>query len=510
MKKPSGFNTGRAVFFPFLTTFVCFCLSVADVKAQCIASGVDPSCNGSKDGSITSFYNDGSSVMKKYEIYLEGIYQDSATATNPHTFAGLKSGNWEVKMYKLVSGSWTPACNKSLQLENPPLLSGTVKTTDAGCSGTTGGSANLTVSGGTPPYQYYWSTGDTTEDVSNLPPGTHLVIIYDKRGCTTNNSVTIGQMTPISSSATVKNIDCKGSSSGSADITVSGGTGPFGYKWSNGALTEDLSGVPAGTYSVTITDTKGCTRVDSVVITEPASGIIATGIQQNVPCYGNSDGMVDVTASGGNGPYTYLWSNGMPIEDAVGLAAGTYTLTVTDTKGCQVTQSFSVSQPAKLITATKAYMGCSGDREGTATVEVGGGVGPYQYRWSNGDMTPEIQNLTAGTYSVTITDGNGCVANDTATVDNATDQCINIPTAFTPNADGDNDTWILKNIEIFPNATVEIFSADGNLIFSSKGYAIPWDGTDKKGKMAERGTYYYVIGLGDGKDPSTGPVTILK
>ena len=163
--------------------------------------------------------------------------------------------------------------------------------------------------GGTAPYSYAWSNKVTTEDMMGLTAGTYNVTVTDAHGCTATTSATVTEPTAISTSATTTDVSCNGAANGSVDLTVTGGTSPYTYTWSNSATTQDMTGLSAGKYDVTVTDAHGCTANASVTLTEPTS-LSASATAGNVSCNGGSDGSVDLTVTGGTAPYTYAWSNG--------------------------------------------------------------------------------------------------------------------------------------------------------------------------------------------------------
>jgi len=318
--------------------------------------------------------------------------------------------------------------NTSVTISQPTApLSATVSgSVNVLCFGNASGSADLTVTGGTSPYSYLWSNGAITEDITNIVAGTYSVTATDANGCTTTTSVTISQPTaPLSAiiSGSV-NVLCFGNASGSANLTVAGGTSPYGYLWSNGAITEDITNVVAGTYSITATDANGCTTTTSVTISQPTaplSAIISGSV--NVLCFGNASGSANLTVSGGTSLYGYLWSNGAITEDIANIVAGTYSVTATDANGCTTTTSVTISQPTAPLSATvsgSVNVLCFGNASGSADLTVTGGTSPYSYLWSNGAITEDISNVVAGTYSVTATDANGCTTNTSVTISQPT------------------------------------------------------------------------------------------
>ena len=212
----------------------------------------------------------------------------------------------------------------------------------------------------------------------------------------------------LSLNTTNTNIDCFGQATGTATVTPTGGTAPYSYVWSNGATSQTVNNLPSGTYTVTVTDANGCIAQMSLTITQPQSSIVTTATQVNVLCYGNPSGSIDLSVSGGTGPYMYSWSNGSTTQDISNLAGGSYTGTVTDVLGCTSSASVTITQPSAFsitTTSTDEMMGM----DGTATVTVTGGTPSYMYYWMpGGATTPAITGLAAGTYSVTVLDANGC------------------------------------------------------------------------------------------------------
>jgi hypothetical protein len=198
-----------------------------------------------------------------------------------------------------------------------------------------------------------------------------------------------------------------GATNGSIDLTVAGGTPPYGYSWTNGATTQDLTGLAAGTYTVTVTDAHGCQAFKSVTILAPGAPSLSE-THVNVSCNGGSNGSVDLTVTGGTGPFTYAWSNGATTQDLSGLTANTYNVTVTDANSCTALLGVTVTQPAVLALSETHVNVCTGGSNGSIDLTVTGGTAPYGYAWSNGATTQDLSGLTAGPYNVTVTDAHGC------------------------------------------------------------------------------------------------------
>ncbi len=209
----------------------------------------------------------------------------------------------------------------------------------------------------------------------------------------------------------------------------------YTYSWSNAATTASITGVAAGTYSVTITDANGCTDSSSVTITEPASLVANSVVDSNISCNGNADGGATASATGGTAPYTYTWSNAVTTASITGIIAGTYTVTITDQNGCTNSASVTITEPAILVVASvvDSNVSCNGNANAGATASATGGTAPYTYSWSNSATTASITGVIAGTYTVTITDQNGCTntAASTITEPAALVASINLDSAIT-------------------------------------------------------------------------------
>ncbi|MBL0343394.1 MAG: SprB repeat-containing protein [Bacteroidetes bacterium] len=284
------------------------------------------------------------------------------------------------------------------------------------------GSINLSASGGTAPYSYNWSNGQSTQNLSGLVVGTYTVTISDANGCSSIQSATVTQPAAAlnSSVGSSQNVNCFGGNNGTVNLNVSGGTSPYTYVWSNGQITQNLAGLSSGTFTVTVTDVKGCTSVLSTAITQPASALSsALNVTQDVNCFGGNNGTIDLTVNGGTGPYTYNWSNGQSTQDLTGLSSETYSVTVTDAKGCTTIVNGTVSQPSAALngnTSVLSTVSCFGGSDGQVSLSINGGTAPYTYTWSNSQSTQNLSNLSSGTYTVTVTDANGCTVVKNATV----------------------------------------------------------------------------------------------
>lgn len=294
-------------------------------------------------------------------------------------------------------------------LQSPDL---TVNTTDSDCNQNTG-TASVSVSNGQSPYSIYWSSGSTQSNVTNLAPGQYIVAVTDNNNCLSTHAVMIGS-TGISQSASVTPNQCYGNNLGGINVTVSGGTAPITYSWSNGATTEDLNNVPSGPYEVTITDGQGCVSTGSYTVGGPAQIMLQSEIHTSPNC-STSNGSVTVTYSGGTSPYNYTWSdiNGAPVgtnnATLSGVPAGSYTCVMTDNNGCTFQSVHALSNVNGPVVAidTVINSSCANDGEIQTTVISGS---PQNYQWSNGATTANLSGLPAGIYSCVITGQSGCIS----------------------------------------------------------------------------------------------------
>lgn len=367
--------------------------------------------------------------------------------------------------------------NDTAVITEPTAITSSASLTHVKCNAGNDGEINLTVSGGTAGYSYLWSTTDTTQDLSGLTAGTYSVRITDANGCIHRDTFTITQPAALTLSKQVDNISCNGLTDGSIDLTIGGGTFPYTYLWSNTDTTQDLSGLSKGTYSVTVTDANGCIIRDTTAITEPAK-LASSGVISNVKCNGGTDGGVVLTVTGGTTPYTYLWSNTDTTKNLSGVGQGSYNVVITDANNCVHRDTFTITEPTALgITNTSTNVKCNGGSDGTASVTVTGGTMPYSYAWSNGDTTASITGLSAATYTVVVTDTNGCIIRDTVV--------ITEPTAISL-------TKTVKHISCFGQTDGEITL---NVTGGTGPYRYLWSNTDTTAKITGlgRGAYSVII-----------------
>jgi gliding motility-associated-like protein len=367
------------------------------------ATPTNVACNGAATGSVTLTASGGTAA---YSF----LWNNGRTTQNN---TGLAAGTYTVTV---TDANGCTSTSSATITEPTALTSSTVTVTDATCS--TAGAVDINVSGGTSGYTFNWSNGATSEDLSGLSAGAFSVTITDANGCSvTNGPNTVAAIgTPTASLVTSSDVSCTGNNDGTIDISVSGGTPAYTFLWSNAATTEDLSGLSAGTYNVTVSDNLGCiATITTIVISEPTA-ISVTNTSNNVSCNAAANGAISLTVAGGSPNYSFLWSNGSTNEDLTGLNGGNYTVTVTDANGCVRTVGpVNIAEPTAIAVSNINPSDAScGNNDGAIAISVGGGTGAYTFQWSNGATTEDISGLAGGDYDVIITDANGCsiVSND--------------------------------------------------------------------------------------------------
>jgi hypothetical protein len=365
------------------------------------ATTTNPNCYGGT-GSITVTATGGT-----------GTFTYSKDGTNyqaSNVFANLTAGSYTIRAKD------ENACIKTanVSITQPTAITLSINKVNSVCYGGSG-SATATVSGGTSPYTYLWSSGQTTSSVPNLYAGVYSLTVTDSKGCQKTSSVTLTQPTEILLSTTVTNSNCYGGS-GSITVIASGGTGTKTYSkdGANFQVSNVFTNLSAGNYTITVKDANACVKSTSVTITQPEQ-LTANIVSTNFQCYAETNGSADISVTGGTIPYSYTWSNGSTTQDLTGVVAGTYTLTVVDANSCSISKDVT-------ITASEQLIANAGN---DTTISIGdaiqlGEIGNplYTYSWSpaTGLSNPNIANpfaepTTTTNYTLTLSNGN-CQATD--------------------------------------------------------------------------------------------------
>lgn len=355
-------------------------------------------CNGGNDGEATATAVGGTPAYS----YLWSNGDTNATAS------GLSAGAYSVTVTDMASCT----ASATVLISQPSAIIVSRGVNDVKCNGASNGKVTLSVNGGTGVYSYLWNTNPTrtTKNLNNVGAGTYSVVATDNSGCSNIQTFTINEPAPLACNGIVTNTSCNGGATGSIVISPTGGTAPYTVLWSNGNTTNSNQNLFSGSYTVTITDSKNCVSICNYVVSV-SSGVTINGVVQDITCNGAANGAITVNLTGGLLPFTYLWSNGATTLSVLGLVSGNYVLTITDVNGCTKQANFLVTEPSALsciCDANVVNVSCFGGSNGSITAQPIGGTAPYSYLWSNGAMTQTITGLVAGTYTVTITDANGC------------------------------------------------------------------------------------------------------
>lgn len=365
----------------------------------------------------------------------------------------------------------------------PPVV------TQVNCFGQSTGAINITPQGGSGSYTYRWSNNATTEDLTNIPAGTYTVTVTNANAAcslTVSATYTINQpATALAATSQITNIACgAGANSGAIILTTSGGTPPYQFNWS-GTLPDNVTGqnnLPIGTYSVTITDNRGCMFALNNLNVTSLSTIVVNSVATNISQGGNN-GAVALTITGGTGTFTYAWTgpNGYTStqKDISGLsAAGQYCVTVTDAQGCTANRCTNVNTPLNVSVQTNRV--CDGALDGAITLTVTGGIAPYTFRWGNGATTQNLMNVPAGSYAVTVTDSQN--------------------SSTTANAEISSYPALVLNAVVTPT---NLGSTSGRIILSTTGgtgpYTIQWANNSTKDTLASLAMGSYCVTVTDSR-----------
>jgi uncharacterized protein (DUF2141 family) len=402
---------------------------VADVGGPLasVNSVQNVNCFGGSNGSAALTLNGGTAPFS---------FAWTCSPDNAASVSNLSAGTYSVT----VTDGNNCTTNVPLIISQPSELISSAVSTNVNCFGGNSGSATITASGGVIPYQYLWTHDQSTNSAAaNLTVGAYSAIITDANGCTTSSSVSVTEPTAMLVSTSAMPAYC-GNSNGSIDAGITGGVSPYSYQWSPGnGNASSYYNLSAGSYMVTVTDANGCTStMNSTVIGYP-SPVASVGSTTDVACYGGNNGEAFINVTSGTGPFNYSWTPNVGSANSVSqLSAGIYSVRITDTNGCTANASILISEPAPLNIAPVAIDGTCSVSNGSASVSVSGGVGPYLYDWSNGlSGTNLISGLEAGNYSVVITDGNGCTQNTTIAIQNSGALNSSVSSIISPDCFGD-------------------------------------------------------------------------
>lgn len=421
-------------------------VSIPDSATPIISGNVTASNCNKGTGAITLSIANGSG---NYSYN----WSNGVTASS---LSNVMSGTYFVTVFDNTTGC---SAQKVFSIGEVSAPTATLAITDPLCNSNANGSITISTTGS---YKYLWSNGATTKDITNLNAGKYSVQITDSvSGCSLDLNTeltTRGQMLLTSSVTT--NTACAAFANGAIDVDITSGTNPYTYSWSNSDTTEDLQNVGTGSYTLNVTDDNGCTGMISSNVKTDSSKLINITVDNVVraSCSTATNASVDVTVKGGIGSYSYSWTSGDTTEDIMNVMAGNYIITVTDSIGCQESESVSIGvDTSKLVQVnidSITSAGCTGSTTGAVYISPMNGVAPYTYSWSNGTSNQDLTNVGTGSYSVTMTDNVGCKTTASAVVDSTvfyTDGSVTNTNCY-GSSDGE--------------ATVQVFDGSGSYTYN--------------------------------------------
>ena len=377
------------------------------------------SCNGGTNGSLQITATNGTPPFS-YNLMPGNVTNASGS------FPNLPAGSYTI----LVTDAANCTVSTTVNVTQPNVLQfGNNVINDVSCNGAGDGNIQMNAFGGTAPYNFVLNPGNvsnTTGAFSNLAPNTYTISVTDANNCTASTTITISQPAILQWNALqATNVSCNGGNDGSISLTANGGTNPKSYNLQPGNLTNSsgtFNGLTQGTYTITITDANNCTLTSSVNITQPTQLQISNVNTTQPTCVPGNDGIITITATGGTTAYQYnIGGPNQASNTFNNLGSGSYTITVTDANNCTVTSSVTIAPPnaPSISSITTNSVNCNGGNNGSLQANSSGGTAPLSFNMMPGNITNAtgtFNNLTAGTYTVTVTDAVNCSATSTAVI----------------------------------------------------------------------------------------------
>jgi gliding motility-associated-like protein len=435
--------------------------------------------------------------------YGNGIANLQVTGSAPFTFEW-NTGQTGEDLFNLNSGLYgvtitdyfgcTTSTQTTIQEPTAILLSSSIQ--HVNCHDGNDGSIDLSVSGGAGGYSFYWSDGQNSQNADSLSAGNYTVVVTDSKGCAASLSASIYQPDTLWIELTSVPAICA-ANNGTMYSQVTGGTPPYSYEWSNGQTGSVLNEAASGNYILTLTDGNECI-VQQIGNIGSENNLDLTLSTVNVSCNGLSDATARIIAEQAQAPYQISWSNGDTGVASDSLSAGSYTVEFTDANGCSDSLVVTISEPDSLnafVTSSSTIAGYAvsenGSCDGWIEVVPDGGTADYTYLWSNGSTGNYTSGLCAGAYGVVITDANGCTISRTVSLTEPL--ALDMPNAFSPNGDGDNDAFEVHGLDAYPDNDIVIFNRWGNVVFEKEGYQNDWKGENNQSEPLPDATYFVIL-----------------
>lgn len=435
------------------------------------------------------------------------------TSPQQNTFDAYQLTGGQTYEVTITDQLTTCTTTQSIEIGNPDALTGKIlQVTGVTCKGRLDGQAEITGVGGTPSYQYQWdasANNQTTAVAQNLGKGRYSANITDANGCMVSIEVEIDEPDAIQLSFEVDDVKCSGEATGSIQSHVNGGEQPYNYDWSVGMTTPDLIDITAGNYTLTVTDSRGCTEVQATDVTEPGAPLIGTLATQDITCHGGRNGSIFITPDGGTSPYQYSL-NGESLNsnsNKLGLSAGDYQVLIQDARGCTtILPTTTLTEPEAIEVDLGPNLLIQYGDTLPMNPSINNAVGDLTYQWSTGSQEslscfdcpapyayPKFQEYIY----LTVIDENGCTADAQLLVNVQKFTKIFVPTGFSPNGDGQNeilyvlgeDDVVIESFGIFDRWGEQVFLVeDADINDITKG----WDGT-YRGQLLPTGQYAWQL-----------------
>ncbi len=397
------------------------------------------SCNGSNDGAIQINLQNGIGAYN---------YNWNPAVSTGSSVTGLSAGTYTINVVDAAGCK----VDSVVVINEPPLLTTAISSkNNIRCFGGNEGYINTNSTGGVNPYNFVWSNALSTQNISSLSAGNYSLTVTDANGCTSMATTAITQPPLLGAFIPIqKNLFCYNDNSGELNGAAIGGVAPYNYNWSTGSSLQNISALASGNYSLTVSDANGCSARIATLITQPTKLTANVTGTSSPLCFGLSNGTATIGGSGATPGYTYLWPT-IPMQAtaaASSLAAGVYTPTITDAYGCSITLQVVITEPpllnGNIVNQTNPT--CAGKNDGSATIAANGGTSGYAYIWSTFPVqtTALATALSAGSYSVIITDANGCTANTTININQPT--IISLTVVPSPSHCNSHDGTALVNV----------------------------------------------------------------
>lgn len=451
------------------------------------------------------------------------ISSDISGGMTPYTF-NWSNGSLNADLSSLAQGIYQLDLSDyngcfsiyEVTIEEPiEMLASSISVGPVSCHGGQDGSIVVLIEGGTAPYHYNWSSQDTVFTIEDITAGNYELITTDTNMCSIIDSISVPQPEPINLNELIQEPTCFGFSNGSIQIEPEGGTQPYTYTWFDSGFTlasqeEDLINIDTDTYQLQIIDSNLCLNKIFIEIGQPDSLWLEYELT-SLPCYGDSTGTIQLFVSGGTPNYNVLWSNNTNAQGLENVPSGPYSVEVIDSNQCVDSLSLLIPfvDPIE-IAFDMTSISCIDQSDGAAIANVTGGYEGYVYDWYDGSNFNYHENLNNRWYTLSVTDVLNCNGVDSVYIESSSISCVQPVNTFTPNGDNYNDTWIIDNLELYPDLEMKIYNKWGVLINDQSKNYIPWEGNHKNNPLPSD-SYYYIINLNKpNREILNGVITIIR